>query len=522
MKFFLFIAFFICHLIALDFKVASYNVENFFDLHYDTTEYQEYIPHTKSWNQNSFTTKLHNISKTISDLDADILALQEIESQRVLQAIVKKNPQYTYHTFIKNKSSAIGLALMSKFPIKKTEKIVVNKSDKYARDILKVTLSIDNKPLIVYVNHWRSKRAKESKRIPYALALQKEIEALGDTVDYIILGDLNSDYNEYQTFKYNKNLNDTHNITGINQILNTTIDQNFVQKESLLDYSQKVHYNTWLELKTPERFSTKFKQQNNTPDHIILCASLFDDKNISYKNNSFGVFKKPYLFNKKYIYRWNKSKHNGYSDHLPIFASFSTKRQHYPFLDKKSPEKKNLKNKIADLYKVQNISQFPLENVTVIYKAKKLAILKQTQNGKAIMLYKPPAALKVGYSYNFTVDKIGEFNGLKEIISISNIRKKQLIKEYKKFYVDGNNIDTLDYELINNIVVNLQGVYKKGSLYTKNRKIKLYFKKGIKRPKDGTTISIHFGHLSIFHSTLQIVLHSEKDFRVLSTTPVFL
>ena len=34
--------------------------------------------------------------------------------------------------------------------------------------------------------------------------------------------------------------------------------------------------------KTNERFSTKFKNQNNTPDNIIISPALFDNKTILY------------------------------------------------------------------------------------------------------------------------------------------------------------------------------------------------------------------------------------------------
>jgi len=499
-------------LYAVDFKVASYNVENFFDLHDDKTEYKEYRPNTKSWNKKSFHNKLQNISKTIHDLDADILALQEIESEIVVKNIIKKNPKYKYFKFIKNKSSAIGLALLSKYPIIKTKNIKLRTYEKYSRDILKATLSIKNKALIIYVNHWRSKRTKESKRIKYALALKTEIDTLSKEEDYIILGDLNSNYNEYQTFKYDKKLNDTYNITGINQILNTTIEENFVHKNNILNYEENVLFNTWLELPKHKRYSTKFKNQNNTPDNILLSASLFDAQNISYINNSFDVFKKKYLFKKNAIYRWNRSKYIGYSDHLPIYAFFSTTKQKYSF---KKKTLVNHQNTIADLYKVQQVSDFFLKNVTVIYKSKKIAILKQNKNGKAIMLYKPNKILKKGKSYNFVVNKIDEFNGLKEIVSISNISHNKSVKYYKKFYLNANKIDLFDHNLVNNIIRNLEGVYKKRYLYFGKKRIRLYFSKGVKKPKEESKLFISSGHLSIFKSSIQIVLHKQSDFKKL-------
>jgi len=509
---FVFIFIFTSQLYSFEFKVASYNVENFFDLQYDKTEYKEFIPHTKSWDTISFNNKLENITQVIQDLDADIIGLQEIESLKVVNSIIHKNPKYKFFSFFKNKNSAIGLALLSKYQITSSSSIIVDKNDKFSRNILKVHLLINNKPLIIYVNHWRSKKATESKRIKYALALKNDIENHSD-IDYIILGDLNSNYNEYQTFKYDKNLNDTFGITGINQILNTTVNENFVQKNNIFKYNQQIHFNTWLELPKQKRYSSKFKQENNTPDNIILSSTLFDDKNISYVNNSFEVFTPQYLFKKKQIYRWNRSKKLGYSDHLPIFASFSTKQQNYDFLN--NMDESTIKiNTISHLYNVQNVTDYKLSNVTVIYKSDNIAIIKQTPNDKAIMIYNPPKELKVGFNYNFTVNKIDEYNGLKEIKKISNIELNKQNKNFKDLFLDGSIVDLDDYKFLNNVIYNIQGVYKKRYLYYQNKKIRLYFKKGIKKPEDGENITISSGQLSIYKSSIQIVLNRETDFKI--------
>ena len=57
-------------LFAEKFTVASYNVENLFDLKNDGTEYKEYVPNTTSlWNKKTHDIKLNNISKVIRSLD---------------------------------------------------------------------------------------------------------------------------------------------------------------------------------------------------------------------------------------------------------------------------------------------------------------------------------------------------------------------------------------------------------------------------------------------------------------------
>jgi len=498
------------YLDARDFTIASYNVENLFDLNYDGTEYKEYKPNTKTWNKKSFQNKIQNISKVINDLDADIIALQEIESKIALEELVKYTPQYKFSQFLKKSSSSVGVAILSKFTIKKDKKIEVDKNDKYARYILKATISIENKDIILYVNHWRSKRAKESKRIVYAMALKKDIDTLDEYQDYIILGDLNSNYNEFQTFKYDKKLNDTFGITGINQILNTTIEKNFVNKKEILTYNSKVHYNLWLELKK-NKFSTIFRGEFNTPDNIILSKGLFDKKGISYVHNSFYVYKPNYLLNKKKIIRWNKYKHHGYSDHLPIYASFSTKMQNLPI------EKKFLKkvNSIKKLYDLQTVKNFKLDNVIVVYRTDNIAIITKDED-MAIMIYKPSHKLQQGLSYDLVIEEIDLYNGLKEIKKISNIVQKKKTYNNINYYLNGSKINLFDLKYQNNIIKNLTGIYKKGYLYFKNglkeEKIKLFFHKEIKRPNDGKNITITSGHLSIYKSNIQIVLYKEKDF----------
>lgn len=495
---------------ARDFKVASYNVENLFDLQFNGTEYKEYRPYTKTWNKKSFLKKIVHVAQVINDLNADIIGLQEIESQKALNTLLKKTPQYKYHIFVKKKTASIGVALLSIYPIIEFKKIDVDKSDTYSRYILKVTVTIDNKNLIVYVNHWRSKRAAESKRIIYAMGLKKEIDSLKEDADYIILGDLNSNYNEFQTFKYNKKLNDTFGITGINQILNTTEDGNLIFIKDMLRSKKRILYNPWLRLKG-EKFSTFFKGEMDTPDNILISKGLFDTKGISYIQNSFRVFRKKYLFKKNTIKQWNIYKHTGYSDHLPIYALFSTNLQ--KFIIKKSP--KNQIHTIKHLYNIQSISHYFLQNVIVIYKSHNIAII-QKKKDRAIMIFKPSQKLQLGYMYNITVDKIDLFNGLKEIKKVSAIQKLHKVTHYANYYLDGNKINLFNKVYQNSIIKNLSGVYKKGYLYFKKEnkeiRIKLYFSKKLKRPKEGETLTITSGHLSVYKSKIQIVLYSKKDF----------
>ena len=109
-------------LFGVEFKLATYNVENLFDLSYNRTEYKEYRPNTKYWNRYRFEKKIKNISKVVKDLNPHIIALQEIESKKALYELNKKL-RYKYSYFLKNKTSAIGVATLSKYKIIENKKI---------------------------------------------------------------------------------------------------------------------------------------------------------------------------------------------------------------------------------------------------------------------------------------------------------------------------------------------------------------------------------------------------------------
>jgi len=498
---------------AKDFSIVSYNVENLFDLEYDENEYKEYHPNTLTWNRLALEKKVDNISRVLLELDADIVALQEIESSEALGYLLKKLPKYKYWEFSKKQQSSVGVATLSKYPIVKSKHLDVDKLDRYSRNILATTFVIDQKKFVVYNNHWRSKRAAESHRIVYAMALFNEIKKLSKDEDYIVLGDLNSNYNEYFTFKYEERLNDTKGITGINQVLNTTIEGNFVQKYNITQYEKPVHYNTWLELPSNERFSAKFRGENTTPDNILLPRALFDDKNIWYIDKSFSVFKPHYLYKNFKIVRWDLFKHKGYSDHLPIVARFSTTPQNYNFKSEKYLAT------LDTLYKVQQIDNFALKEMLVIYNRDKVSIVKhkdQNISDKAIMLFGASNEFVVGGVYDFKVQQLNNYNGLKEITNVSNVEKKDALHSFKEYYLDAKKIDIFDMQYQNNIVTNLSGFYKKGYLhFSKNgkyEKIRVYFKKGVKRPKDGSNITILSGHLGIYRGVIQIVIYSKHDF----------
>lgn len=508
---------------AKEFTVLSYNVENLFDLKKQNTEYKEYIPNTKSkWNKRNFDIKLSNIVKVLKNTNSDIIALQEIENEDIVRKLQKKLPLYKYYTFSKYKNSSIGLAFLSKIEIIKNEQINVSFKRRIYRPILESTFKINNIKFKIFNNHWPSKRVPESFRIKYAKKLKDRINKLPRDYDYILIGDFNSNYDEDRSFKYNKKLNNSFGITGINQVLNTTVNKKYITYDDVLKKEKKVHFNLWLDLVNNKRFSSKYKNQNNTPDNIIISPALLDTKKISYINKSFKVFKPSYLYKNRKINRWKMigSKYKrthagiGYSDHLPIMASFSTSKENTNPLKKILQDEKKETHNLNYIYKKEKlIEPILIKDLIVIYKNKKSAIIKQ-KNNKAIYIYKTAKDLKIGHSYNLKINQIDNYHGLKEIKDFEIIKNNGKDYEYKSLILDANKIDIFNSNYQNQIIKNLKGQFKNKKLYFNGKSIKLFAKDKTLLPKNNQNISIINAHLGTYRGNAQILIHKKSDYKV--------
>ena len=311
-------------------KIATYNVENLFDLQKNGYEYMEYIPHTPSmWNKSNYQKKLKNISKVIHGINADVIALQEIESLTALKdlryALKQMGSYYQYYEIADKKNTTIKVAILSRIPFIYSKELKVTSSYKY-RNILEVKLKLPNNELYLFINHWKSKAGPESMRIVSAKKLLERTKQLGKDKNIILLGDFNSHYQENKIFIRKRRHNDTNGITGINNILKT---ENYTYSASLTRVKKGDFYNLWYDTKDVNRYSYIFRGKKEALDNILISSSLLNDKNISYKKGSITSYKPSYLFNRKNIYRWQVRgkktrvhKGKGYSDHLGVTAEF--------------------------------------------------------------------------------------------------------------------------------------------------------------------------------------------------------
>ena len=306
------------------FTIASYNVQNLFDMRFDGTEYEQFIPNEHNWTKNVLNIKLNNISDVICDLNADIISLQEIENSNAFNLLKDRlklvGCEYKYSAITHNEKSSIQVSLLSKYPLINIHELKTDRdTDRY---ILQATAIINNYKLILFANHWKAKSRGgfESRRVSYANSLVKN---LPKNAEYIILGDFNTKYNEFLNLK--KKYNNTNGIVGINHILKTVDNNKLITKNTI---KNGLYYNLWLEVPVYHRWSVNFYGNKDAIDSIILPSTLFDFKNIDYLDKSFRVFKPYYLFTKEHwVNRWQykhkKHQGKGYSDHFPIYAKFT-------------------------------------------------------------------------------------------------------------------------------------------------------------------------------------------------------
>ncbi len=362
--------------------IASYNVENLFDQHDDdrnesygdyrispntigqASNYGEPAPFDRS--ELTFTEiKIQGIRKTLLGIDSngpDIIGLVEIESRYALDELFEsvKDLGYVSAQFTNwkpgMKPSAVGLGLLSKYPVISwdlvmpvkssfedtrnlvetetiTESLSFKKVEAGQRPILKVEVSVDGHPLVVYVNHWKSKSAPESHRAAYAQGLSQDISKMQKdrpNLEYIILGDLNSAYNEAEVLESNHN--DTDGRTGINDILKAGSDKQGLSQDPALKYNLAFEVD---EDQRPSAWYPKFGW--SSLDHIIIGGGLYNGEGIDYVDGSFQIARSEdhqlsFLFsNKGFPKRWYSTHRGkkftahapgGYSDHLPLWARF--------------------------------------------------------------------------------------------------------------------------------------------------------------------------------------------------------
>lgn len=251
-------------LFSSELKIATYNVENLFDDKISGSEYSDFK--SNRWNSAKYQQKLRKISRVLRELNADVVALNEIENENVIKELANLSG-YKFYKFATLKGSPIGLGLLSRYRISDSEIYVV--PDVKTRPILMSRVEFEGHSIEFFIAHFPAAKNPIKHRIAAANTMKKAVK---NSKNGVILGDLNSNY-------------------GYKFLLN-----------GLDGWT-----NLWEFLPSYQRSS--YKNGKSAIDHIILSKDLMG-KNLRYKDGSFGVFKANFM-------------DDSYSDHYPLYATLS-------------------------------------------------------------------------------------------------------------------------------------------------------------------------------------------------------
>ncbi len=312
-------------------RVATWNVENLFDADDDPNNPgdDEYTPTSwRRWTEARYRQKLTNVAVVVSDMNPDILCVQEIENRRVLEDLAKLvgelKPGLNLGNIAHKDSSdfrGIDVGLLTRFPVKdfKLREDLVR-----LRGALVVTMDVDGTDVTVITCHWKSwlgeAEANIVTRLREALVVRSEVDALREVdpeATIIVAGDFNDNF-------------DGH---SLQQGLAAYADRDLV----LADASGRLLYNVLGDVSEADRGSYYYARRKvwNTFDSLIIMPGMLQPPveagpawRLSPRDSgSVTVFKPEYMcekdgrpkpFRRVRLKDGTDSYAQGYSDHFPI------------------------------------------------------------------------------------------------------------------------------------------------------------------------------------------------------------
>ena len=306
-----------------NFKIVSYNVENYFDTDDNpNTNDEEYLPGGhRGWNNTKYTHKQLAIAKTIAAIGGweapDIVGLCEIESDKAMLDLTQNSPLKTFgYKYIQYESpDARGVDVVLMYQphrFKPFYSEAVHITAFRTRDLLYVAgvTTISNDTLHLFVCHFPSRLGgelqSEVRRVNVASTLRAKVDSVFNHYhkpNIIIMGD----FNDYPSNN------------SMTQVLKATHP---ADKPAPLQL-----YNLAFPLHSKGVGSHKFQGEWGMLDQIIVSGSLLNPTNsIRAEANDFSVFEADFLlendeefFGKRPFRTYNGMRYlGGYADHLPV------------------------------------------------------------------------------------------------------------------------------------------------------------------------------------------------------------
>ena len=352
------------------FTLMVYNVENLFDLD-GIAIFDEYVQDAEKnpypYTAAKFLTKVNHAAEMIRECNGgagpDILAIEEFENdftqdpsfdlrgaleshkdvslESLLSGDVvdKKLLGYPVEFFLMKRLEELGVegyhfyqprydptwfdrgiahrsVFLSRFEAKEMHQYPVES----ARDIFEVTFDVHGNDFTVFNNHWKSGASSprsEPTRVQNAGVLRSILDRRleeNPNGDIVMVGDFNSHHNQ------SLRMGDSVVSTGLNTVLRSQSNE-----QALVSGTADL-YNLWYEVPQQQRGSEVWAGEWGTLMQIMVTPGLYNGEGVQYVDGSFHrleVVGKNVSESDHTPVSWiNLGKGAGYSDHLPVVATF--------------------------------------------------------------------------------------------------------------------------------------------------------------------------------------------------------
>ena len=296
-------------------RIAFYNAESLYDtLAGSRADEREWTPEgRKKWDTPRYRRKIENIARVIDDLNADLIAVSEIENENVVRDLMyAMRTDYNYLHRDSRDRRGMDIVLFyrgSRFYPERTE---LRKGTGLPRELLIVEGSLEGIPVTLIVCHLPSLLNRASDRRAALRSLRAAADSLRDghpLRNLIVLGDFNA-------------APDSPDFARILSV------RSFLPQ----DGSRPVE-NEKNELRSPfiplgrkGYGSYVYRDKRFLYDHILLSPSLTYDGAALRYGGSCGIFVRDYMIHREGAFKGYPIRTfrqqvytGGYSDHFPVF-----------------------------------------------------------------------------------------------------------------------------------------------------------------------------------------------------------
>ncbi|MDR2448205.1 MAG: endonuclease/exonuclease/phosphatase family protein [Treponema sp.] len=332
--------------------MTTWNVQALFDGTEDGYEYEEYID-SAGWTEEKYRARLNNIAHALDSLKEtpDILALIEVEKSQIIEDLANdylKDHGYHWTFFGNNEGASLGIGVLSRFPFTLTRvHSLSNQGTVIPRPVLEVWVAVEEKPLALFLCHWKSKlggdaETEEIRRSAARVIARRasDIRREGDATGYasapiVVMGDLNENYDEFYR-QGNKVvtalLPDDSGaaalvLRGVESAPCTDFlvisekkppEAQYFSESGGWAFAPAVFYSPWSSELSGGSYN--YHDAWETIDHFLLNAPLFDGAGWDFDSCSV-INAEPFINAYGYPASYNPKTGNGLSDHLPLFLT---------------------------------------------------------------------------------------------------------------------------------------------------------------------------------------------------------